>query len=1316
MSTCPPEAPDKDPKTKKNIETKIRNTNTMMSGLRPITELMLDNDNNAAAWKKWSTNFSLYIIAANCEDAPEKRKVALLLHSIGAKGMEIFGSFDLDPETATCAQVKQKFDEYFIPKKNVTVERYKFFTKYQDSSEPFEHFLMELQNKSLNCDFHVSMKDELIRDMIIVGLNDNNLKERLLRETKLTLQDTIAICKAAELSHKQVQEIVKNDLSSETSVLNVKMKQSTSPTTTKKCYTCGSPWNVSHQCPAKGATCKICGKFNHYARVCRSKNKILAQVQRNDNTDNNSEEFFIGTISGECANEWKEKIHINNTELYMKIDTGAQVNCMSLNTFKKLNLSVKFISLTNNKLISVDNNRIHVYGICTIKCYLVNGKSENIEFYIIKSNCIPILGLKTCIKLRLITRNSINKVCILVSESIDNIIESHKDTFTGIGCFSKPYTIKLQDSALPRADPPRRVPIALRDPLQKELQNMVKQDIIEKVEEPAEWVNSMVITKRKNNKLRVCIDPRYLNKFIIKQHKQLPTIDDIVDNLSGSKFFTKLDCNSGFWTVMLDHDSSKLCTFSTPYGNYRYKRLPFGLCISTEAFQERMEDAFKDIQGIKFYVDDLIIYAKTTEEHNSILLEVLKRAKIHNVKFNKEKSEFLKTEIKFLGLIVNGTGIKPDPEKVKAITDIKNIKDKKDLERFLGVTNYLSKFIPNYSTKTAPLRELLKKDCLFQWDQPQENAFNCLKNDLVNSPVLQIYNVNKNIIMSVDCSSEGVGACLLQDGNPIAYASKALTDCQKEYAQVEREMYAIVFGCNKFHKYILGKKVIVESDHSALETLFKRPLCKVPTRLQRMMLKIQGYDMVVKYVPGKKMYISDFLSRSYLPLSHCTYENALDNELNSEIICHISVTLDYLPISNEKRELIKVKTLEDPVLCKLKEYVQNGWPNYKSDIDSSVSSFWNFRHELSIIEDLIFKNQLLLIPESLQNLMLKIIHQGHFGYGTCWRRAKTILFWPGLRAQIKDMCNNCQICTTFSPNNSKETIIFHDIPSLPWLKVGSDLFEFNKCHFLIVVDYYSKYIEVAKLEDLSSHCIIKHFKSILARHGIPLEVVSDNATQYSSEEFKEFANTYGFKHITSSPNYPKSNGLAESAVKIIKNILRKCFYEKSDPYLALLNLRNLPKEGSPSPANLLFNRNLNDRCPVSRSYLQPKLSKRDIDVDVEKQNKTKEYYNRNARDLDNLCTGQQILFKKNAGDRTWSPGKVIAKTSCPRSYEIESSDGKVFRRNRQHIIESSSDGYQTTSPNIDDSVSDLEQDVIVNMNNYVTRSGRNVKVPSRFLE
>lgn len=354
-----------------------------------------------------------------------------------------------------------------------------------------------------------------------------------------------------------------------------------------------------------------------------------------------------------------------------------------------------------------------------------------------------------------------------------------------------------------------------------------------------------------------------------------------------------------------------------------------------------------------------------------------------------------------------------------------------------------------------------------------------------------------------------------------------------------------------------------------------------------------------------------------------------------------------------------------------------------------------------------------------------------------------------MTGQIKQVCNNCQICALFRKNNSKEPIQFHDVPELPWLKLGSDIFELNRQYYLIVVDYYSKFFEVVQLNNLSSRTIINHIKSMIARHGYPLEIVSDNAPQYSSKEFKEFADKYGFKHTTSSPNYPKSNGLAESTVKIVKSLLKKCKQDNTDPYTALLNFRNSPKENSPSPANLLFNRNLNERCPVSANYLKPKIYTRSAMLDKKLQQKVEYHYNKTAKPLNELEVGQDILFKKKISDECWKKGIIVDKAKSPRSYIVEDECGRQYRRNRQHLCISRQqllnrdvNNAINTNPYFVDYSSDVDefsecesfhdaepddiQNVIETSSNaieatphsslYTTRSGRTVKPPLRLIE
>ena len=330
--------------------------------------------------------------------------------------------------------------------------------------------------------------------------------------------------------------------------------------------------------------------------------------------------------------------------------------------------------------------------------------------------------------------------------------------------------------------------------------------------------------------------------------------------MPNAKLFSVLDASSGFWQVQLDHTSAKLCTFNTPFGRYMFKRLPFGISSAQDVFQAVMSEMFEDIEGVEVVVDDIIIWGTTQEEHDTTLEKVLQRATQRNLKLNKDKSQIRLKQISYIGHVLGEDGIKPDPQKVRAISEMERPNCKEELQRFLGMATYLSKFIPNYSEEAAPLRNLLEKET--EWHS-QEKSFQHLKSMVTNSPVLQFFDPQKSTRISVDASSSGMGAVLLQDQHPIAYASKSLTTFQKNYAQIEKEMLAIVFGCNKFHDYVYRlPNIVVETDHKPLESILQKPLHQAPARLQ---LSIQKNPITVVYKPGKELFIADTLSRAPLP-------------------------------------------------------------------------------------------------------------------------------------------------------------------------------------------------------------------------------------------------------------------------------------------------------------------------------------------------------------------------------------------------------------------------------------------------------------------
>ena len=415
----------------------------------------------------------------------------------------------------------------------------------------------------------------------------------------------------------------------------------------------------------------------------------------------------------------------------------------------------------------------------------------------------PLLDHKACLGMKIVAyldNDQLNKPSTKGAEvyavgdnkgAKEQFIQKYPSVFADeVGLLEGEYRICLDPQAEPVQHAPRRVPVAHREALREALEDLVKREVLATVTRPTQWVSSMVAVQKPDGRMRICLDPKELNEAIQREHYPLPTIEEVATRLHGAKLFSVLDARNGFWHIVLDEESSFLTTFKTPYGRYRWKRMPFGISSAPEVFQHRMCEVVEGLKGVEVVADDIMVvgFGDThTLYHDTNLDAVLKRCMERNLKLNDQKVRLCLTEVPFIGHRLTPEGLCVDPSKVRAIQDMPPPHDVAAVRRLLGLAQYLSKFLPHLSDITKPLRELTKKEVVWAWDPAQQQAFENLKKAVSSTPVLHYYNLDEDATLQCDASQSGLGAALLQKGQLVAYASSALTPTEVRYAQIEKE-------------------------------------------------------------------------------------------------------------------------------------------------------------------------------------------------------------------------------------------------------------------------------------------------------------------------------------------------------------------------------------------------------------------------------------------------------------------------------------------------------------------------------------------------
>lgn len=1292
----------------------MENAHNMAEARKEMQEL--DFSNSSVDWMNWKRNFLVYMIANGKNVEPENKKIAIFLWLIGTKGANIYNTLfpndgseqsllgtvvahgEVAAQQRTLVEVLTQFDEYCLPQKNVAMESYKFNNMVQKDRQTFSEFLTELRMQLERCEFTctctLSYEQRMLRDRIITGVFDKKLQLKLLDEKNAALNRVVDICKTFESanvnkiildSKKQVVAAIES--SEDKGMHSVKVINK------RFCFNCGGDWTPEHKniCPAKDFTCQ-CGKKGHFRRMCRKKNNNMVEGQRNQTERRQVNSVNWADMAGKLAIDIKKVDHtfsfnnicrINSIEsvngtwtkayqvgkkiVTFKIDTGSDVNCIPLKIIKNMNINM------NNEqndfpVFDYSNNKIKIFGIVKLDLLDMKLKVTRVANFIVVDDALePILGRTASKEFGLIKRLDVNS--IKLPELEDEFVIKNNDIFNGIGKFPEKVTIQLKEGAKPVLHYKKRFPNAIIKKLKSKLSSMLHDGIISEISHPTDWVNNLQVVEKSNGELRICLDPKPLNACIQREHFLIPTINDFTSELCDKQIFTVLDCSNGFWQMELDDKSSELTTFMTPFGRYKFNRLPFGLNCAPEIFQRIMVKIFGDIPGVLVYFDDIGIAALDEAEHDRILTMVIERARLNNIKFNPEKIQYRKSEVKFMGNIICGGTIKPMEKYKAAILEMGKPKDKHGVMRLLGMFKYLARFIPNLSKITAELRILTGKNVPFEWNEKHDEELRNLFEIITSEPILAAYDPEKPVIIQTDASKDGLGSVLIQNGRPVAFASRTLSKSEQKWAQIEKELLAIVFACQRFHYFVYGREFVVESDHKPLETLMKRDIDDVTSRLQRMFMALLKYPKAeVVYKPGKSMLVADCLSRAQLPeISELAGLSGIIHAITKSVCLSEDNYIHYKQILDKDENYKRI--------C---GYVENGWPGFHQVTDIA-QKFYKLKSELHFENGLLFVNDRLVIPTELQRKITKWLHEPHLGIEKTLARARMLYFWPGMNSQIREMITSCNVCEKFKRNNQKEPLVQEQNPRYPFHIVSMDLFEYAGHDFIAIIDAYSNYLIAAKVNNKTSNHIIDIISRVFNVVGYPSIVKSDNSP-FNSNEFVRWADNFNIQIKYSSPRYPQSNGLAEKGVAIAKNILKRCYEmnEVDQFQYRILEYNTTPIASMGFTASeLFFGRLIKTKLPVSeRLLIRNSISEESVQNKITiKKERQKYYYDRNAKSLPSLQVEDLVIFKKNG--KEWHYG-IIVGTVNDRSYIIRDSFNNHFRRNRRFIAKTKNKDFNAS--------------------------------------
>ncbi|XP_026316320.1 uncharacterized protein K02A2.6-like [Hyposmocoma kahamanoa] len=1246
-------------------------------------------DHNVHTWKTYKSRITQWFIANdinnNSDKTGEKRR-AILLSALAESTYKLASDLAL-PKELECVpyqDILTLLDKHFTPKRVGFSERHNFYAATQLVDESHRQWASRLRGLTAHCQF--SNVEEALRDRFIMGMLPGLEKQKLYAQdtAELTLAKAVELAENLRTAHTGAGAAARGS-SSDTSSADQQLfkiapsHQKNTGLAKLKCSVCGYNNHKSSECRYASYVCKKCNEKGHLRRMCRNKVNYVS-VGTGAESDDDYDDGELYNIRSQRGEPLIETIGINGSSFKFEIDSGSAVTVISKKMYLKCFKYVP-LSKTSKRLITYTGNKIECIGLVCLQVAYAN-KVQSLDVYVVENGGPPLLGRDfiSLFNLQLLPV----KYCEFSDIAVEQLQKRYPRLFSNkLGVFNKyKINLPLKEGVRPVFFKARPIAFSLRDKVGTEIDRLVKLGVLKPIEH-AEYASPVVPVLKRNGSVRLCADYSVtINKQLVVEQYPLPTIKELFSKLYGGQQFTKLDLSMAYNQFVLEDESQMITCINTHKGLYKYTRLVFGLASAPAIFQRAMECVLAGMEGVTCLLDDILVTGKNKHEHVERLHAVLHRLESAGLTLQREKCEFFKNEVHYLGYIINSKGLKKSPEKVHAILKAPEPQNVSQLQSFLGLVNYYRNFVANASSILSPLYNLLKKGTRWSWEQEHSDAFKTIKSLLASDQVLTHYNQNAKLILTVDASPTGLGAILSQvdkDGieRPISFASRTLNAAEKQYSQIQKEATAIIFGVRRFHQYLYARSspFTLRTDHKPLISIFS-PYKGIPevsaNRLQRYAIFLGGYNYIIEYIRSADN-SADYLSRASLPEAESSSitprvlngskgmtaaaaqaqrdddDSAYDRAAYVCFVVEGSMPVTVSDIRNE--------TNTDIILSQVKKYVMNGWPNRVSDL--KLKPYLLCRTQLAYENGCVMRGHKVVIPERLRNKVLSDLHTSHLGVVKTKAEARSRFWFPGIDDAIEKMIGTCNICIQLRTSPARAPISPWAHPPRPFYRLHIDfLGPINGHSYLVIVDASTKWVEVYDMiTNTTTSAVVDKMCDCFSRFGLPNTIVSDNGTAFCSKEFRHFCSLNGISHVTSPAYHPASNGQAESYVKIVKKGIKssllasKSVRESKIKLLKyLMDYRNsVHSITGYSPAQLVFGRKLKSRLDL----INPKLSSPstpDSNKNIVPTKQCMQINKQQRRIKKCFSKGDYVLYKKYYSKSVYKWGKGI----------IEKRIGKVL--------------------------------------------------------